>query len=153
MKILHPSKSFCVAVCAALLCTLPLLPTLVPAAEKSAGTVAPPQLSSSLMGTWVHVGAPGKVGEAPAKGGFMKLRTARHWAAVAVDARSGLVTSTHGGTWRVTGNEYEESVEYGNEYHAQWIGKTYKWKVKLEDDLMIKTAVDNPWNEVWKRVK
>lgn len=126
---------------------------LLRAAEKPSAAVAASALAHELHGTWVHVGAPGKIGEAPEKGGFIKLRTAQHWAAIAINPRTGLVTSTHGGTWRVTGNEYEETVDYGGEYHAPWMNKTWKWKIELKGDLMIKTGLNNEWHEVWQRVK
>jgi hypothetical protein len=126
---------------------------VIRAAEKPAANSAASPLARELMGTWVHVGAPGKIGEAPAKGGFIKLRTATHWAAIAIDPRTGLVTSTHGGTWRVNGTEYQETTEYGGEYQGPLMGRTFKWTVKLEGDAMTKVALDNPWHEVWKRVK
>ena len=125
----------------------------VRAADKPAAPPAAVPLARELMGTWVHVGAPGKVGEAPAKGGFIKLRTATHWAAISIDPRTGLVTSTHGGTWRVHGAEYQETTEYGGEYQSDLMGRTFKWTVKLEGETMTKVAIDNPWHEVWKRVK
>lgn len=109
--------------------------------------------AKDLLGVWIYVGEPGKIGDAPASGGFTKHRTDRHWVAVDVDGRSSLVTSTHGGTWRVTGSEYEETVAYGGDHHAQLMGQTYRWTVKLEGDLMIKTGINNAWHEVWKRVR
>ena len=122
-------------------------------AEKSGAEGPPADLARALTGTWVHVGEPGKVGPAPAKGGFIKLRTADRWAAINIDSRSGLVTSTHGGRWSVKGGEYQESVEYGGEYHAFIMNKTHKWKVTVEGDTMTMVGLDNTWHEVWQRVK
>lgn len=126
---------------------------LLRAAEKPAASAPQTALARELEGMWVHVGEPGKVGQAPAKGGFIKLRTARHWAAIAIDPRSGLVTSTHGGTWRIKGNEYEETVDYGGDYHAEIMNKTWKWTLTLEGDTLTKKGINNDWHEVWKRVK
>ena len=125
---------------------------LLRAAEKAPAASAV-DLTHSLEGTWVHVGEPGKIGAPPRKGGFIKLRTTHHWAAIAIDPATGLVTSTHGGTWRLKGNEYEEAVEYGNEYHAQIINQTWRWKLSVEGDTMTKKGINNEWHEVWKRVK
>lgn len=134
-----------------------LLVTLVAFATSSfaaaASTKSAVPATKDLMGVWIYVGEPGKIEEAPATGGFIKHRTERHWVAVNVDGRSSLVTSTHGGTWRVSGNQYEETVAYGGDHHALLMGKTYHWTIKIEGDLMIKTGTDNPWHEVWKRVK
>jgi hypothetical protein len=155
---MKPTASFSslirAAACGALLLALsPVVPALLHGASKPAAGGSTSSLAEQLVGTWIRVGEPGKVVEPPAKGGALKHRTSRHWVAVGVDPRSALVASAHGGTWRVTGNEYEESIEYGGEHHATIIGKTYKWTVKLEGDLMTMTAIGNPWNEVWKRVK
>ncbi len=121
-------------------------------AAASSGKATVPT-AKDLAGLWVHVGEPGKIEAAPEKGGFTKHRTDRHWVAVNVDGRSSLVTSTHGGSWQLKGDEYEETVDYGGGYQAPFMGKTYRWKVKLEGDLMIKTGLNNEWHEVWKRVK
>jgi hypothetical protein len=154
MKKTTPSNNIHAALVGVLVLTLSAITmSVLRASEKPIAAAAPLSLAQGLMGTWIHHGEPGKLVEPPAKGGFIKLRTAGHWAAIAVNPRSGLVTSTHGGTWRVNGNLYEENVEYGNEYHAQWIGKTYKWTVTLEGDVMTMIPIGNPWHEVWKRVK
>jgi len=124
---------------------LPFLATAIhvlAAAEQAQAAAAPSPLTRQLMGTWVHVGEPGKVGEAPAKGGFIKLRTERHWAGIVVDPRSGIVTSTHGGTWRVNGGEYEETVDYGGDFQAAIMGKTWRWKLTLEGDTMTKIGIN-----------
>lgn len=121
------------------------------AADKPAKSADAP--GAGLIGTWVHVGAPGKTGEPPAKGGFIKLRTERHWAAINIDARTGLVTSTHGGTWKISGNQYQETTEFGGEYQSFIMGKTFTWKVTLEGDTMTMLGVDNGWHEVWRRLK
>ncbi len=110
-------------------------------------------LEQQLLGTWVLVGTPGDVGEVPARGGTLAFRTGTRWTEVAVHARSGLASAAHGGTYRITGDEYEETVDYGSGASAPWIGKTYRWKVKVEGDTMTRIGIGNPWTHVWKRVK
>jgi hypothetical protein len=143
-----------VAGCAALFLALAVAAaSALRAADKASSTPASSNFARDLLGTWVHVGEPGKAGEAPATGGFIKLRTAHHWAAIVIDPRTGLVESTHGGTWQVRGDEYQETTEYGGEHHALIMNKTFKWKISLEGDTMTHVGVDNTWHEVWKRVK
>src|SRR5688500_11699638 len=64
------------------------VPRSVRAAEKPAASSPSSKLAQDLTGVWVHVGAPGTIGEPPAKGGRLKFRTGRHWTLVGVDSRS-----------------------------------------------------------------
>jgi hypothetical protein len=155
MKNLIPAwKTVRVAGCGALVLALVVAAaSALRAADQRSSASASSNLGRDLMGTWVHVGEADKVGEAPAKGGFIKLRTAHHWVAIVIDPRTGLVESTHGGTWQVKGNEYQETTEYGGEHHALIMNKTFKWQVTLEGDTMTKVGLDNTWHEAWKRVK
>ena len=62
------------------------------------------------------------------------------------------VAEAFGGTYRLEGNTYFESIDYGSEDDEE-VGKTFKFTVKVEGDLMTQTGIDNPWHEVWQRVK
>jgi hypothetical protein len=111
------------------------------------------RLAEQMIGTWVRVGAPGEVGEPPAKGGRLKFRTGRHWTMTDADPETGLVTTHDGGTYTLDGNEYVESLDYATEASKEDIGKKFKFTVKIEGDLMTQTGIDNPYTEVWKRLK
>ena len=143
-----------VSCAAALLLSTVTVLCVLRAAEKPATTNPTSTLARELLGQWVQVGEPGKIEQPPAKGGFIKLRTARHWAAIDIDPRTSLSEASHGGTWRVNGNVYQETTDFGAERHAALMNQTFTWKVKIEGDLMTMTPLDgNPWSEVWKRVK
>jgi hypothetical protein len=111
------------------------------------------QLAKDMIGTWVHVGEPGAVSDIPAEGGRFKFRTGGHWVLVTADAKTGMVVESFGGTYTLKGNEYAETVDYGTEDDIAYIGKTYKFTVKVEGDTMTQIGVGNPWNEIWKRAK
>jgi hypothetical protein len=115
----------------------------------------PAKLAKDLIGTWVLVGTPDKVGDPPASGGRLKFRTGRHWAVTQADPETGKVVFHHGGTYTLDGDTYAETVEYANENTAGLVKKTFKFKVKVEGDTYTQTGVgdDNPYNEVWKRAK
>ena len=51
------------------------------------------------------------------------------------------------------GNEYVETQAYADETWLHDNGKSFKFIVKIEGDLMTQIGVGNPYNEVWKRVK
>jgi hypothetical protein len=115
----------------------------------------PSKLAKNLIGTWVLVGTPEKVGEPPASGGRLKFFTGRHWTITQADRKTGKVVFHHGGTYTLDGDTYTEKVEYANQSTADLIGKTFKFKIKVDGDTYTQTAIgeDNPYTEVWKRAK
>ena len=121
--------------------------------DKPSAAVASSQLAQDMIGTWVHVGRPGQVGEVPARGGRFKLRTGAHWTLTRADPNTGLVMEHFGGTYTLHGNEYVETQDYGD---ATWMkdnGESFKFTVKVEGDTMTQIGIGNPYTEVWKRAK
>ena len=114
---------------------------------------APSPLAKDLIGTWILVGEPGHVSEAPAAGGSLKFFTGRHWTITQADPKTGVTIFHHGGTYALKGNEYLETVEYANEGTADLIKQTFKFTIKVEGDTFTQTGIGNPWTEVWKRAK
>ena len=123
------------------------------AQDKSTAAAAPSQLAKNLIGTWVLVGKPGEVSEAPATGGRLKFFTGRHWTITQADPKTGVTIFNHGGTYTLKGDEYLETVEYANETNTNLIGQTFKFIIKVQGDSFTQTGVGNPWTEVWKRAK
>jgi hypothetical protein len=110
-------------------------------------------LAKNLLGTWILVGEPGKVREAPASGGRLKFCTGRLWTITQADSKTGVTIYHHGGTYTLNGDEYVETVEYANESTKELIKQTFKFTIKIEGDTLTQTGIGNPYNEVWKRVK
>jgi hypothetical protein len=110
-------------------------------------------LAEDLKGAWVFVGVPGNINEPPATGGRYKFRTGRHWNLNMADPKTGVVTEHDGGTYTLDGDEYIETVEYACPSTINFVGKTYRFTVKVEGDYMTQKGIGNPFTEVWKRVK
>src|SRR5262245_28686024 len=123
------------------------------AQDKPAAAKEQSVLAKNLLGTWILVGVPGKVGEAPASGGRLKFFTGRHWTITQADPKSGVTIYHHGGTYTLKGDEYAETVEYANESTKELIKQTFKFTIKIEGDTLTQTCIGNSFNEVWKRVK
>lgn len=115
--------------------------------------VAPEPIESALVGAWVQVGEPGHVSPTPAPGAPLKFRVGSRWTYTQADPRSGLVTANFGGTYRVSGREYTETIDYSTDANDTELGRTLKFTVKVEGDLMTQTGVNNPYTEVWKRLR
>jgi hypothetical protein len=109
-------------------------------------------LTQQLIGTWVLVGRPGEVGDVPAAGGRFKSFTDTQWS-VTQAGPNGVVLFHHGGSYTLKDGEYIETVGFANQSTKELIGKTHKFKQKIEGDTLWQLGIDNQWQEVWKRVK
>jgi hypothetical protein len=127
--------------------------TNLQAQDKPTATKEQSPLAKNLLGTWILVGEPGKVREAPASGGRLKFCTGRLWTITQADSKTGVTIYHHGGTYTLNGDEYVETVEYANESTKELIKQTFKFTIKIEGDTLTQTGIGNPYNEVWKRVK
>jgi hypothetical protein len=119
----------------------------------SSGTKDPTKLARDLMGTWVLVGTPDKIEEAPKSGGRLKFITGKHWVVTEAEPETGKVVFHHGGTYTLDGDTYAETVEYATENTADLIKKTLKFKIKVEGNTYTQIGDGNPYSEVWKRAK
>jgi hypothetical protein len=110
------------------------------------------EIAKGLIGTWILAGTPEKEVEPPAKGGRLKFITGKHWTMTESD-ENGKVLFHHGGTCTIEGDEYTETITYANENTAEYIGKVFKFKIKLDGDKYTQTGIGNPFTEVWRRAK
>lgn len=122
-------------------------------ADSGTPALAAANLAQEMVGTWVMVGSPGQVREAPTNGGRFKYRTGTHWVVIGVEPDTGLVTENFGGTYTMNGDEYVETQNYADETWLRDNGKSFTFRVKIEGDLMTQIGIGNGYNEVWKRVK
>ncbi len=119
----------------------------------SGGPKEPTKLAKDLLGTWVLVGTPDQVGEAPKSGARLKFFTGKHWVVTQAEPETGKVVFHHGGTYTLDGDNYAETIEYANESTADLIKKTHKFKIKVEGSTYTQIGDGNPYSEVWKRAK
>src|SRR5687767_8302693 len=99
------------------------------------------RLAHDMIGTWVHVGRPGQVREAPTEGGRFKYRTGTHWVVIGVDPVTGLVKENFGGSYTMNGDEYVETQAYADETWLHDNGNSFKFIVKIDGDLMTQIGV------------
>ncbi|MCC5613173.1 hypothetical protein LC612_42475 [Nostoc sp. CHAB 5834] len=90
------------------------------------------------------------VGEAASTDKKTKIILDKHWMFSQPDPANNLTLFHHGGTYLLDGNNYAETIEYANASTGGYLGKTFKYEVKIEGDTMI---LKGPYSEIWKRVK
>jgi hypothetical protein len=110
-------------------------------------------LAKNLIGTWILVGTPDNIQEAPKTGGRLKFLTGKHWTITQADPETGVTVFHHGGTYTLIGDEHAETVEYANDSTKDLIKQTFKFTMKVEGDTLTQVGIGNPWTEVWKRLK
>ena len=108
-------------------------------------------LRPKLLGAWGLVGPPAAEGE-PEKGRF-KFWGLHHWSTTQTNPATGEVVYHHGGTYSLDGDEYIETVRFAVGASADQLGRSYKFKIKVEGDTYIQTGVDNPYSEKWGRLR
>jgi hypothetical protein len=59
----------------------------------------------------------------------------------------------HGGIYTLDRDQMAETIEYVNENTLYLTGKTHHFTIKVEGDTHAQLGQDNPFSEVWKRVK
>lgn len=123
------------------------------AAERLTPAPPPAQLEQLLEGVWIYIGQPGNVTPAPRSGGRLKFRMNNRWTFTHADAATGVVKAHFGGTYRVRGEQYIETIDYSADPDDPELRSTLTFTVKVEGDTMTQTGVGNPYTEVWRRVR
>ena len=153
MKTISMTRNILPVAVISLLALLLSVATNLRAQDKPTAANEQSPLAKNLLGTWILVGEPGKVGEVPASGGRLKFLTGRLWTVTQADPKTGVIIFHHGGTYTLNGDAYVETVEYATESNKELIKQTFKFTLKVEGDTLTQTGIGNPYNEVWKRVK
>ena len=110
-------------------------------------------VAEQLIGTWVLVGEPGEVEKAPSSGGRYKFFTGSRWCITQAGSKNGIVIFHHGGTYKIDGDQYTESVEYANPTTMDRIGSKGRYKMTIDGDTLTQIGEDNKLKEVWQRVR
>jgi len=130
--------------------TAPVAPV---AKDSPTVTAADSELETQLIGAWVLVGRPDHIGKAPSSGGRIKFFTGDHWCMTQSDPKTGVVLFNHGGAYTLDGDTYHESVDYANASTIEHVGNKGNYTIKIEEDTLTSIGINNPWKEVWKRLK
>ncbi len=105
------------------------------------------QMSKDIIGVWAFVS---NIGEPASTDKKIKIILDKHWMFSQPNPANNLTLFHHGGTYLLDGNSYAETIEYANASTGGYLGKTFRYEVKIEGDTMI---LKGPYNEIWKRVK
>lgn len=132
-------------------CVVGSLILMLRAADTNAAAKEP--LAQALEGVWGLVGEAGNVRASPQPGGPLKFRQNGHWTYTRADPGTGVDKQHFGGTYRVRGNDYIETIDYSTDADDPELKKSLRFTVKVAGDTMTQTGVGNPYNEVWKRVR
>lgn len=142
-------KNLLLVAFAILLCTLPAL-----AQDKAA---AP---AEKHLGTWKLLST--KYGDAKDFAPYrdassrLKLINATHFTWLEVDDKSKQVISSAGGTYKLSGNTYTETIEFAGQGMEAYLGKPQKFTIRVEGDKLHQSgelSTGLKIEEVWERVK
>jgi len=120
--------------------------------EKSSETKkGSPQLADELKGAWLYVSKKGEEPGGDITGNRIKFLADKHWNITQSDPNTGVTVFHHGGTYKLNGDEYSETITYANPNTGSMIGQNFTFKMEVKGDTLIQTGVGNDFNEVWKR--
>jgi hypothetical protein len=133
---------------------LVLLHSPLCAEEKTSGDDAAPanELREALLGAWALAGGLESKDD-PEPGSRMKFWGLKHWVITESDPKTGEIVHHHGGTYTLDGDSYEETIKFAAESTQPLVGRTFKFKIKVEGDTYIQEGIENPFNERWVRLK
>lgn len=108
-------------------------------------------LEVKLLGSWVLEKAttPGKPSGI---GTRMKTFSDGRWEIVQRDPKTHEIIFNHGGSYRVEGDILIQKVEFAGPKTKNMIGRVSRFKLTVDKDTYTQIALDNQFNEVWKRV-
>lgn len=145
---------------------LPVLALLLCAAGPLGGAEPPPSakppqrsgqarledsLAVRLIGSWVLEKAttPGKPSGI---GTRMKTFSDGRWEIIQRDPTTNAIVFNHGGSYRVEGDTLIQKVDFAGASTKSLMGRVSRFKLIVDKDTYTQIALDNQFNEVWKRV-
>ena len=109
-------------------------------------------LHESLLGAWALSSAIDEKGELK-PGAQMKLFGLKHWVITQSNPETGELIYHHGGTYKLEGDTYEETVKFAAPSTKSLIGKTFKFKIVVDGDTYEQVGIGNPYSHKSKRLK
>lgn len=120
----------------------------------------PVRKATTLVGTWELVSE--KWNDAreftapPAERKSLKFITPTHFIWVWVDPKTKKISNSMGGTYKLEGDSYVETVEFAFGGMEAYVGKQQKFTAKLEGDKWTHSGVlsgGQKLEEIWRKVK
>lgn len=117
-------------------------------------------LDGKHLGTWKLLSL--KYGDAadftkyPDTSSRLKLLNATHFTWLEVTASTKSVVTSAGGTYKLTGNSYVETIEWAGEGMETYMGKPQKFTIRVEGDKLYQSGELSDGlkiEEIWERVK
>lgn len=108
-------------------------------------------LEVKLLGSWVLEKAT-TPGRPSGIGTRMQTYADGRWEITQRDPKTSQIVFTHGGSYRVEGDILIKKVEFAGASTKNRIGQVSRFKIIVDKDTYTQIAVDNQFNEVWKRV-
>lgn len=105
-----------------------------------------------LIGAWQLKSAKNP-GSPSGLGTRLKLFTGTHWSIIQPDPKSGKIVFQHGGHYSFDGSVLTETIDFAGETTSSLIGKTFKHKLKITDDVLKQIDPDGVFNETWQRAR
>jgi hypothetical protein len=109
-------------------------------------------LRQALLGAWTLAGETESTGEPPAAA-RLKFWGLGHWVITQSDPNTGQLIFHHGGTYTLEGDNYAETIAFAARSTEYLIGRTFKYKIKVDGDTYTQIGVGNEFNERWVRLK
>ncbi|MRH99991.1 hypothetical protein GH721_05525 [Kriegella sp. EG-1] len=110
------------------------------------------ELSKALIGTWIYQDNLNGEDVNSAIGNRIKSFTGKHWQINQSDPHTGRVIFHHGGTYEINDGIVITTTKYANSNTFNLVGSTNSFTMKVEDNTLTQTGIDNKWDEIWIRI-
>lgn len=121
-------------------------------AEEKRTALPNDDLKNRFIGAWqLESFADGRVSEANV--GELKFVGDRHWSVSRLDPKTKRLEYHMGGTYKLNGDEYVETIEFANDPASEMIGQEFTYKIKIEGETFTQIGQGNPYSLIFKRAK
>ena len=111
------------------------------------------KLRQKLLGAWLMASKPGQDKADDSRIEVQqKFFGLGHWIYTLSDPETGELVGSHGGTYTLKGDVYEETIVYAAFSTEEMIGNSYKFKLAIEGDRLSQRGIGNNFNEDYTRL-
>lgn len=110
-----------------------------------------PSFHQALLGAWVKTSVRGRQLD-PVPDEELKFWGLGHFSVTKRNARTGGIDYHHIGTYTLDGDTYTETITYAIGTSEGNVGKTFRFKIKVDGDSYSQEGIGNPYSQEWKRL-